>query len=333
MADRYYISCWLSPAREDQDTANTYPRSFCISGRQVSLQIDFYTRMTCLRHLSFTLPSHSFKPALIVQSRTMSAVSSKPSNITPLSPAATRLFQPLNLGNITLSHRIVLAPLTRFRANKAHVHGDLAVEYYSQRGRSIPGTLLITEATYIAAKSGGANHVPGVWSDDQVKAWKEVADAVHRDGSYIFMQIWALGRAAYPQALADEDPSFPYVSSSNVPLSNRPATDPAPRALTVPEIQEYVQLFGQAAHNAVHGAGFDGVEIHGAHGYLVDQFLQDVCNKRVDEYGGSVEGRCRFALEVVDEIVRRVGAEKVGIRISPWSRFQGMSFTWMDLVK
>ena len=248
---------------------------------------------------------------------------SKPIINTTPSPASSKLFEPLALGNLSLSHRVVLAPLTRLRANKAHVHGDLAVEYYSQRARSIPGTLLITEATYIAAKGGGSDHVPGVWNDEQVKAWKRVADAVHEDGSYIFMQIWALGRAATPKVLAAEDPSFPYVSSSDVPLSSRPSTDPAPRPLTIPEIQEYVKLFGEAAHNAVHGAGFDGVEIHGAHGYLVDQFLQDVSNKREDEYGGSVENRSRFALEVVDEIVRRVGAEKVGIRISPWSRFQG----------
>jgi NADPH2 dehydrogenase len=241
-----------------------------------------------------------------------------------INAGSSKLFEPLQLGNVTLSHRVTLAPLTRFRANKAHVHSDLAVEYYSQRGRSIPGTLLITEATYIAARGGGADYVPGVWSDAQVEAWKKVADAVHKDGSYIFMQIWALGRAGYPNVLAAEDPNLPYVSSSDVPLSNRPATDPAPRPLTIAEIKEYVQLFGEAAYNAVHRAGFDGVEIHGAHGYLVDQFLQDLCNKRVDEYGGSVENRSRFALEVVDEVVKRVGAERVGIRISPWSTFQGM---------
>ena len=137
------------------------------------------------------------------------------------------------------------------------------------------------------------------------------------------MQIWGLGRAAYPGALKGEDEAFEYVSSSDVPLSDRPEGDPKPRALTVEEIKEYVKWFGQAAHNAVHEAGLDGVEIHGAHGFLIDQFLHDTSNKRDDKYGGSVENRTRFALEVVDEVVRRVGAERVGIRISPWSRIQG----------
>ena len=244
---------------------------------------------------------------------------------TPPVPNASKLFKPLQPGNLTLSHRIVLAPLTRLRANKAHVHGDLAVEHYAQRARAVPGTLLITEATFIAERGGGSNNVPGVWNDEQVRAWKKVADAVHDAGSYIFMQIWALGRAAQPSHLANDDPSLPYVSSSAIPLKSRPETDPKPRPLTIPEIKEYIQLFGQAAENAVHGAGFDGVEIHGAHGYLIDQFLQDVSNNREDEYGGSIENRCRFALEVIDEVVKRVGAEKVGLRISPWSRFQGTS--------
>ncbi|KAI0772352.1 NADH:flavin oxidoreductase/NADH oxidase [Trametes elegans] len=232
-----------------------------------------------------------------------------------------KLFQPVQVGDVTLGHRVVLAPLTRCRANKAHIHTDLAVTYYAQRA-SVPGTLLISEATFITAKAGIIGNVPGIWSEAQIAAWKKVTDAVHAKGSYIYLQLWAFGRAATIADLKAEDPSLPYVSSSDVPLEERP--DERPRPLTIPEIKEYVQDYAQAARNAVHGAGFDGVEIHGAHGYLIDQFIQDTANKRTDEYGGSVENRCRFALEVVDAVVNAVGPAKTGLRISPWSTFQGM---------
>lgn len=145
-------------------------------------------------------------------------------------------------------------------------------------------------------------------------------NAVHAKGSFIFLQLWALGRAASGAALRAEDPSYDVVSASDIKLAS---SQDAPRPLTVPEIHEYIQLFATAASNAVHGAGFDGVEIHGANGYLVDQFLQDVSNKRTDEYGGSVENRARFALEVVEAVSKAVGQKKTGIRLSPWSKFQG----------
>lgn len=165
-------------------------------------------------------------------------------------------------------------------------------------------------------------------------------DAVHARGSFIYLQLWALGRAAQPDVLEKEGP-FPYISASDVQLTGKPFP---PRALTVEgmlilklnssnfvssyerpfsEIKEYVGLYATAAANAVHGAGFDGVEIHGANGYLIDQFLQDVSNKRTDDYGGSVEKRARFALEVIDAIVAKIGAEKTAIRLSPWNKFQG----------
>ncbi len=143
----------------------------------------------------------------------------------------------------------------------------------------------------------------------------------------MFCQIWGLGRSADYAASRAEDPAgWSYVSSSPVRLSTKADT---PRALTIAEIEEYVRLFGDAAEACVdrkeeEGAGFDGVELHFANGYLVDQFLQDVCNKREDAYGGSVEGRARFALEIVREVVARIGARKVGVRISPWSPFQGL---------
>ncbi|KZT25906.1 FMN-linked oxidoreductase [Neolentinus lepideus HHB14362 ss-1] len=232
-----------------------------------------------------------------------------------------KLFQPKQIGAVTLQHRIVLAPLTRNRASKEHVHGDLAVEYYSQRA-SMPGTLLIAEATLITHKAGGYPNVPGIWSAEQVAAWKKVVDAVHARGSFIYLQLIALGRQASPEQLESEGlPPDTYVSSSAVPL---PGASRAPRALTTEEVREWVRLHEAAARNAVHGAGFDGVELHFANGYLPDQFLQDVCNKRTDEYGGSVENRCRFPLEVVQAVTGAVGVERTGLRISPWGTFGGM---------
>ncbi|KAI5892083.1 FMN-linked oxidoreductase [Schizophyllum commune H4-8] len=235
--------------------------------------------------------------------------------------SAFKLFQPVKVGDVTLEHRVVLAPLTRFRvSDRGHVPLPNVKGYYAQRA-SEPGTLLISEAVFVSPQAGGYQHVPGIWSDEQIKAWKEVADRVHAQGSFIYMQIWAVGRAAQAVQLKEEDPSFDYVSSSDVKLTGR---DETPRPLTMPEIKQYAQWFATGARNAVERAGFDGVEIHGAHGYLIDQFFQDTANKRTDEYGGSVENRARFGLEVVDAVVKAVGPQKVGIRLSPWSAFQDM---------
>ncbi|THV00302.1 FMN-linked oxidoreductase [Dendrothele bispora CBS 962.96] len=239
------------------------------------------------------------------------------------SATTSKLFQPITVGDVTLKHRVVMAPLTRFRADAKHVPLPIVKEMYAQRA-STPGTLLVTEATFIAPRASGYDHVPGIWSDEQIAAWKEVTEAVHANGSFIYLQLWAIGRTAYANSLAKEDPSYTVVSASDIPLSDRPTTDPKPRPLTIPEIKEYSTLYAQAASNAVHKAGFDGVEIHGANGYLVDQFLQDVSNKRTDEYGGSVENRARFALEVVDAVAKAVGPKKTAIRISPWNNFQDM---------
>ncbi|KAH7929176.1 FMN-linked oxidoreductase [Leucogyrophana mollusca] len=230
------------------------------------------------------------------------------------------LFQPIKVGDLTLQHRVVLAPLTRLRAYASHVPGPQAATYYAQRA-STPGTLLITEATFISHDAGGYGNVPGIYTEEQIKGWKEITDAVHAKGSYIYLQLWALGRAADESVLASQTPASPYVSASPIALSSRTN---APRELTTDEVRSYVQAYATAASNAVHKAGFDGVEIHGANGYLIDQFIQDVSNTRTDEYGGSVENRSRFALEVVDAVVKAVGATKTGIRLSPWNPFQDM---------
>ncbi|KAJ7176904.1 hypothetical protein C8R46DRAFT_1174338 [Mycena filopes] len=235
----------------------------------------------------------------------------------------SKLFKPISLGNLLLQHRVVMAPLTRFRADAAHVPLPHVQEYYAQRA-STPGTLLITEATFIAPRAGGYNHVPGIWSTQQIQQWKQITEAVHAKGSFIYLQLWALGRAARPSELTAEDPTLPYVSASDIPLRDRPSTEIRPRALSVPEIEEYVRLYAQAAANAVHEAGFDGVEIHSANGYLPDQFLQDVSNTRTDEYGGSPANRCKFILAIVDAVAAAVGPQKVGLRISPWNSYQNM---------
>ncbi|KAE9404773.1 NADH:flavin oxidoreductase/NADH oxidase [Gymnopus androsaceus JB14] len=244
-----------------------------------------------------------------------------PSKNQTSSPA---LFQPAQVGNMLLQHRVVMAPLTRFRATADHVPPPIVAEYYAQRA-SIPGTFLVSEATLIKHEAGGYAHVPGIWSDEQIAAWKEVTAAVHAKGSFIYLQLWALGRAAVPgdPDLAME-PDFPYdfVSASDIPID--PLSTIKPRPLTISEIQNYVGWYSIAAKNAVERAGFDGVEIHGANGYLPDQFLQDLTNVREDSYGGSVENRARFALEVVDAVVKAVGPSKTAIRISPWNTFQGM---------
>ncbi|KAK4126492.1 FMN-linked oxidoreductase [Parathielavia appendiculata] len=236
-------------------------------------------------------------------------------------PSSGRLFEPLRLTpNITLSHRMAMAPLTRFRSDDDHVPiVPLMATYYSQRA-SLPGTLLVSEATFISKNAGGYDNVPGIYTAAQVAAWKKVTDAVHARGGFIFCQLWSLGRAATAAVAAKE--GFKVHSSSAVPMDEHPGTV-VPEEMTVEEIKERVKEYATAAKNAIE-AGFDGVEIHGANGYLIDQFIQDTCNRRGDEYGGSVENRSRFAVEVVDAVVQAVGAERTGIRLSPWSTFQGM---------
>ncbi|KAG2095890.1 NADH:flavin oxidoreductase/NADH oxidase [Suillus discolor] len=232
--------------------------------------------------------------------------------------STSALFSPIRVGNISLQHRVVLSPLTRKRAHADHVPSPQAPAYYSQRG-STPGTLLITEATFISQRAGGYDNVPGIYTDAHLEGWKKVTEAVHEKGSFIFLQLWALGRTAETAVLAKEDNS-PLVSAS--PISVPGETD-VPRALTTDEIKEYVATYTTAAKNAIR-AGFDGVEIHCANGYLIDQFVQDVSNQRTDQYGGSIENRARFALEVTDAVVEAIGAERTGFRMSPWGVLNGM---------
>jgi 2,4-dienoyl-CoA reductase-like NADH-dependent reductase (Old Yellow Enzyme family) len=230
------------------------------------------------------------------------------------------LFTPLRIGNVPLQHRVVMAPLTRLRADANHVQLPITPTYYEQRA-SVPGTLLIAEAVQISAAHGGCPHLPGVYTEAQIQAWKKITDAVHAKGSYIFAQLFAPGRAADPETLEREG-GFDFVAPSAVPMDPGSSTN-VPKEMTEVQIQGCIGDFATAAKNAIR-AGFDGVEVHGANGYLVDQFLQDVTNRRSDLWGGSVPNRARFAVEVARALVEAVGAERVGFRVSPWNTWQGM---------
>lgn len=222
---------------------------------------------------------------------------------------------------MSLSHRIAMAPMTRTRADSNHVPLPFVKDFYEQRS-CIPGSLLITEATVISPRHGGYTNVPGIWNKAQIEAWKEVTRAVHDKGAYIFLQIWAMGRTANPQFMKQR--GYDLVSASDVPMKSQFSGETHyPRPLTESGITESIEDFAHAAKNAI-GAGFDGVEIHGANGYLVDQFIQGVSNKRSDSWGGSIPSRSRFATEVVRAVADTVGHDRTAIRLSPWSRFQGM---------
>ncbi|KAJ5097417.1 hypothetical protein N7456_008138 [Penicillium angulare] len=231
--------------------------------------------------------------------------------------AESPLFKPLQVGPVTLGHRIAMAPLTRIRVDDNHVPLPFVADYYSQRG-SFPGTLLVSEGTFIDARAGGGRNMPGIYNSAQIAAWKEITAAVHAKGSYIFCQLWALGRSADPSVCETE--GIERLSASAVAEDEKKA--PA-RAMTTSDIADFVNLYAQSAENAIE-AGFDGVELHGANGYLIDQFTQDVSNKRDDGYGGSIEGRSRFCLEAVEAVVNAIGAHRTALRLSPWSTFQGM---------
>ena len=231
----------------------------------------------------------------------------------------TALFQPLRLGDIELANRMVMAPLTRNRAEAGNVPGNMTIEYYAQRASL---GLLIAEATQVSAQAQGYIATPGLHTPEQIAGWRKVTDEVHARGGKIFVQLWHTGRMSHtafqpgenapvaPSAIAAKAktyiPGAGYVDTST------------PRALETAEIAGIVDDFRTAARHAIE-AGFDGVEVHGAHGYLIDAFLRDGSNHRSDAYGGSIENRARFLVEVMAAVIGEIGASKVGIRISPVS--------------
>lgn len=227
----------------------------------------------------------------------------------------SKLLEPLKLGSLTLKNRIIMAPLTRARAGTERLPNDLMALYYGQRASA---GLILTEATSVTPMGVGYANTPGIWSDEQVQGWKKITKAVHDKGGLIFMQLWHVGRISDPMYLNGELPVAPSAMkpAGHVSLV-RPQKDyVTPRALLTNEIPQIVVAFRTGAENAKK-AGFDGVEIHGANGYLLDQFLQDGTNHRTDQYGGSIENRARLALEVTDAVISVWGADRVGYHIAP----------------
>ncbi|ORX48268.1 FMN-linked oxidoreductase [Hesseltinella vesiculosa] len=231
------------------------------------------------------------------------------------------LLSPITIGDHELSHRVVLAPLTRLRNTEEGVPSDLTVEHYTQRASK--GGLLISEATVIHPRGGGYMYAPGIYTAEQIQGWKRVTDAVHAKGGVIFCQLWHIGRATHSKHLPNNE--LP-VSASPIAINGKNLFGDdyeVPHPLTKDEINQVLEAFAQGAKNALE-AGFDGIELHGANGYLIDQFINTSSNERTDEYGGSIENRARLALEAVDAVVDAIGAKKVAIRLSPWSDFQDM---------
>ena len=228
----------------------------------------------------------------------------------------TTMFDPIKVGALELPNRIVMAPLTRSRAvGGGRVPNALMAEYYVQRASA---GLILSEATAVTPMGVGYADTPGIWSDEQVEGWKLVTDAVHKAGGRIFLQLWHVGRISDPVFL---DGALPVAPSAIQPKGHvslvRPKRDYAtPRALDTAEIPAIVAAYRKGAENAKK-AGFDGVEIHGANGYLLDQFLQDSTNQRSDQYGGSVENRARLMLEVTDACIEVWGADRVGMHLAP----------------
>ncbi|AEV62511.1 alkene reductase [Pseudomonas ogarae] len=234
------------------------------------------------------------------------------------------LFTPYTLGDLTLSNRVVLAPLTRNRAGQGFVPSEFAATYYSQRASA---GLLISEASQISQQGQGYQDTPGIYTQAQIDGWRTVTEAVHAEGGRIFLQLWHVGRVSHVDlqvnGVAPVAPSA-LRPATKVFVNNSFEDVSEPRALDISELPGIVNDFRQAAANAI-AAGFDGVEIHGANGYLLDQFLKDGANVRTDAYGGSIENRARLLLEVTAAVVDEVGANRTGLRISPVSPANGVS--------
>ena len=235
---------------------------------------------------------------------------------------ALDLFSPAQLGSIALKNRMVMAPLTRNRAGEGGVPQDLNVTYYEQRASA---GLIVTEATPISAMGHGYPALPGIYTDAQIAGWKKVTDAVHAKGGKIVIQLWHVGRISHPSLLNGELPVAPSaIKPAGKAFTYKGLVDYVePRALDASELPAIVQDYVHATQSALK-AGFDGVEIHAANGYLLDQFLRDGSNTRTDNYGGSFENRARLLLEVTKAVVETAGADKVGVRISPVNPFNDM---------
>ncbi len=227
----------------------------------------------------------------------------------------TTIFDPITLGDLELPNRIIMAPLTRCRADEGRVPNAMMAEYYVQRASA---GLILSEATSVTPMGVGYPDTPGIWSNDQVRGWTNVTKAIHGAGGRIFLQLWHVGRISHQSYLNGETPVAPSAikPAGHVSLVRPIADFPTPRALETAEIADIVDAYRQGAENAK-AAGFDGVEVHGANGYLLDQFLQSSTNERTDQYGGSLENRARLLLEVTDACIDVWGAGRVGVHLAP----------------
>jgi N-ethylmaleimide reductase len=238
--------------------------------------------------------------------------------------AGSDLFASFQLGPLLLPNRIVMAPMTRNRAGEGNVPGALNAEYYAQRASA---ALIVTEATQVSPQGVGYPGTPGIHADAQVEGWRQVTDAVHRAGGRIFLQLWHVGRISHPSLQPDGAlpvaPS-PIAAEGEAFTASGPQPFVVPRALETAEIPGVVAQFEDGARRAL-AAGFDGVEIHGANGYLIDQFLRDGTNRRTDRYGGDALNRARFLLEVTEAVAGVWGGDRVGVRLSPLGTFNSMS--------
>jgi len=225
------------------------------------------------------------------------------------------LFEPIKIGELNLPNRIIMAPMTRCRASAGRVPNELMAQYYAQRASA---GLIVSEATSVLPQGVGYPDTPGIWSDAQVLGWRKVTDAVHAAGGRMLLQLWHVGRVSHPTYLNGELPVAPsaIAPTGYVSMIQPPQAYVTPRALDIGEIPSIVEAYRKGAENAMR-AGFDGVEIHGANGYLLDQFLQNGSNQRTDQYGGPIENRARLMLDVTDAVISVWGASRVGMHMAP----------------
>jgi NADPH2 dehydrogenase len=233
----------------------------------------------------------------------------------------SRLFHDMEIGQVKLSHRVVMASLTRYRNDEENIPLSIAKDYYVQRA-SVPGTLIVSEAISPSLRSAGLHpNQPGIWSEEQIAAWRQITDAVHAKGCFMFAQLFAAGRAADPSLLSRHGLAVKGPSAIKIDDDQHGV----PEVLTESEIEGLIGDFAQGARNAMQRAGFDGVEVHAAYGTLIDQFCHTSSNQRNDAWGGDVERRARFAIEVSRAVCDAVGNANVGIRFSPYSTYLGVT--------
>lgn len=238
----------------------------------------------------------------------------------------TRLFDPLVAGAFHLKNRIVMAPLTRARAGASRVPNALMAEYYAQRASA---GLIVSEATAVCPMGYGWRDAPAMYTDAQEEGWKQVTKAVHEAGGVIVLQLWHMGRVSHPDFLDGVLPHAPSAIAAEGEHKSIHKPYVVPQAMTVEDIRDTVSAYANAAKRAMR-AGFDGVEIHGANGYLIDQFLRDGSNVRTDDYGGSIENRARFMLEVVDAVSGEIGPERTGIRLTAMNGYNSMQDSQLE---